>query len=84
MSPPAPCLVARVIAVKDADEAVGIANDTEYGLVAAIQTGSAERGLEIADQLGQVQPVAVGGLATTGPPLPVLESAGDGRAGRTA
>jgi benzaldehyde dehydrogenase (NAD) len=43
--------VAPVIVVKDADEAVRVANDTEYGLVAAIQTGSVERGLEIADQL---------------------------------
>jgi len=43
--------VAPVIVVKDVDEAVRIANDTEYGLVAAIQTGSMERGLEIADRL---------------------------------
>ena len=43
--------VAPVIVVKDADEAVQVANDTEYGLVAAIQTGSAERGLEIAERL---------------------------------
>ncbi len=43
--------VAPVIVVKDADEAVRVANDTEYGLVAAIQTGSVERGLEVADRL---------------------------------
>ena len=43
--------VAPVIVVKDADEAVRVANDTEYGLVAAIQTGSMERGLELAGQL---------------------------------
>jgi benzaldehyde dehydrogenase (NAD) len=43
--------VAPVIVVKDADEAVRVANDTEYGLVAAIQTGSVERGLALADQL---------------------------------
>jgi benzaldehyde dehydrogenase (NAD) len=43
--------VAPVIVVKDADEAVRVANDTEYGLVAAVQTGSVERGLEIADRL---------------------------------
>ena len=35
--------VAPVIVVKDDAEAVAVANDTEYGLVAAIQTGSAER-----------------------------------------
>ena len=33
------------------DEAVRTANATEYGLVAAIQTGSMERGLEIAERL---------------------------------
>jgi benzaldehyde dehydrogenase (NAD) len=43
--------VAPVIVVKDADEAVRVANDTEYGLVAAVQTGSLERGLALADQL---------------------------------
>jgi benzaldehyde dehydrogenase (NAD) len=43
--------VAPVIVVKDADEAIRVANDTDYGLVAAIQTGSLERGLEVASQL---------------------------------
>lgn len=43
--------VARVVVVKDVDEAVRIANATEYGLVAAIQTGSMERGLDIAERL---------------------------------
>jgi succinate-semialdehyde dehydrogenase / glutarate-semialdehyde dehydrogenase len=43
--------VAPVVVVKDVDEAVRTANATEYGLVAAIQTGSMERGLEIADRL---------------------------------
>jgi benzaldehyde dehydrogenase (NAD) len=43
--------VAPVIVVKDTDEAVRVANDTEYGLVAAIQTGSVERGHEVADRL---------------------------------
>src|SRR3984885_3926887 len=43
--------VAPVIVVKDADEAIRVANDTDYGLVAAIQTGSLERGLDIASQL---------------------------------
>ena len=40
--------VAPVIVAKDEDEAIAIANDTEYGLVAAIQTGSVERGLRLA------------------------------------
>jgi benzaldehyde dehydrogenase (NAD) len=44
-------MVASVVVVKDADEAVRTANATEYGLVAAIQTGSMERALEIAERL---------------------------------
>ncbi len=43
--------VAPVIVVQDEAEAVAVANDTEYGLVAAIQTGSRDRGRAIADQL---------------------------------
>ena len=43
--------VAPVIVVKDDDEAVAVANDTEYGLVAAVQTGSPDRGREIAARL---------------------------------
>ena len=43
--------VAPVIVVKDDEEAIRVANDTEYGLVAAIQTGSVERGRNVADQL---------------------------------
>jgi benzaldehyde dehydrogenase (NAD) len=43
--------VAPVIVVRDEAEAIAVANDTEYGLVAAIQTGSRERGRAVADQL---------------------------------
>jgi benzaldehyde dehydrogenase (NAD) len=43
--------VAPVIVVRDVDEAVRVANDTEYGLVAAVQTGSVERGLDVAERL---------------------------------
>jgi benzaldehyde dehydrogenase (NAD) len=43
--------VAPVIVVADEAEAVAVANDTEYGLVAAIQTGSRERGRALADRL---------------------------------
>jgi benzaldehyde dehydrogenase (NAD) len=43
--------VAPVIVVQDEAEAIAVANDTEYGLVAAIQTGSRERGRAVADQL---------------------------------
>jgi benzaldehyde dehydrogenase (NAD) len=43
--------VAPVVVVRDEDEAVAVANDTEYGLVAAVQTGSLERGREVAARL---------------------------------
>ena len=43
--------VAPVVVVRDDVEAAAVANDTEYGLVAAIQTGSVERGRALADQL---------------------------------
>jgi benzaldehyde dehydrogenase (NAD) len=43
--------VAPVVVVRDVDEAVAVANDTEYGLVAAVQTGSPERGRDLARRL---------------------------------
>ncbi|CAM2814155.1 benzaldehyde dehydrogenase [Saccharomonospora xinjiangensis] len=43
--------VAPVIVVRDEDEAVEVANRTEYGLSAAVQTGSAERGVALAARL---------------------------------
>jgi benzaldehyde dehydrogenase (NAD) len=43
--------VAPVVVVRDEDEAVAVANDTEYGLVAAVQTGSVSRGQTLARRL---------------------------------
>jgi benzaldehyde dehydrogenase (NAD) len=43
--------VAPVVVVADEAEAVAVANDSEYGLVVAVQTGSAERGLDLASRL---------------------------------
>jgi benzaldehyde dehydrogenase (NAD) len=43
--------VAPVVIVRDQDEAIAVANDTEYGLVAAVQTGSIGRGHEVARRL---------------------------------
>lgn len=43
--------VAPVIIVEDEEEAIRVANDTEYGLSGAIQTGSLERGLRVARQI---------------------------------
>ncbi|MFE5857210.1 aldehyde dehydrogenase family protein [Streptomyces sp. NPDC056500] len=43
--------VAPVVVVADEEEAVAVANRTAYGLVAAVRTGSVERGLALADRL---------------------------------
>jgi benzaldehyde dehydrogenase (NAD) len=43
--------VAPVIIVEDEEEAIRVANDTEYGLSGAVQTGSLERGLRVASQI---------------------------------
>ena len=43
--------VAPVMTFSDEDEAVAIANDTEYGLSGAVYTSSHERGRELADRL---------------------------------
>ncbi|GGK96441.1 benzaldehyde dehydrogenase [Streptomyces flaveus] len=43
--------VAPVVVVRDEAEAVAVANNTEYGLVAAVQTGSPERGRDLARRL---------------------------------
>lgn len=60
--------VAAVRAVKDIDEALQIANSTEYGLAAALWTNS-ERGMQLAPQLEAGQ-VAVNGIVKTDPRLP--------------
>jgi benzaldehyde dehydrogenase (NAD) len=43
--------VAPVTIAEDDDHAIALANDTSYGLAAAVQTGSLERGLRVARQL---------------------------------
>lgn len=43
--------VASVVIVEDEEEAIRVANDTEYGLSGAVQTGSLERGLRVAKQI---------------------------------
>jgi benzaldehyde dehydrogenase (NAD) len=43
--------VAPVTVAEDDEQAVMLANSTEYGLAAAVQTGSLERGLRVARQL---------------------------------
>ena len=43
--------VAPIVRFDDADEAVRLANDTEYGLVSYLYTGDLRRGLEVAEAL---------------------------------
>jgi len=43
--------VAPVIVAQDEEDAIRIANDTQYGLSAAVQTGSLERGLRVGRQI---------------------------------
>jgi benzaldehyde dehydrogenase (NAD) len=43
--------VAPIVVAEDDEDAVRLANDTEYGLSAAVQTGSLERGLRIARKI---------------------------------
>jgi len=68
--------VAVVMRAADADEALAIANDTPYGLAAAVWT-DAERGEAMARRLYTGQ-VAVNGIVKTDPRLP---SGGVGRSG---
>jgi succinate-semialdehyde dehydrogenase/glutarate-semialdehyde dehydrogenase len=60
--------VAVVMKVADEDEAVALANDTGYGLAAAVWT-STERGVALARRLETGQ-VAVNGIVKTDPRLP--------------
>ena len=60
--------VAVVLKAKDADEAMAIANDSEYGLAASIWT-QVERGEMLASQIEAGQ-VAVNGIVKTDPRLP--------------
>jgi succinate-semialdehyde dehydrogenase/glutarate-semialdehyde dehydrogenase len=60
--------VAVVMAVESEDEAIALANDTDYGLAAAVWTRT-ERGVAMADRLETGQ-VAVNGIVKTDPRLP--------------
>lgn len=60
--------LAVVIKARDAEHAIELANDTEYGLAASIWTESA-RGAQLADQIDAGQ-VVVNGLVKTDPRLP--------------
>ncbi|VUD67612.1 Succinate semialdehyde dehydrogenase [NAD(P)+] Sad [Thalassocella blandensis] len=61
--------VAVVLKAKNMEQAIEIANDTEYGLAASVWTGSAEVGAQMAKRLEAGQ-VAVNGIVKTDPRLP--------------
>ncbi len=60
--------VAVVVKAKDAEQAIEMANDTEYGLAASIWT-TTERGVAYADRIDAGQ-VVVNGVVKTDPRLP--------------
>ena len=61
--------VAAVIRVSDADEAIAVANDSAYGLGAAIWTGDVERGKRLAAEI-EAGAVFVNGMVASDARLP--------------
>ena len=61
--------VAAVVRAKDADEAVTLANDTEYGLGAAIWTSNLELGKQLARRI-EAGAVFINGLVASDPRMP--------------
>jgi succinate-semialdehyde dehydrogenase/glutarate-semialdehyde dehydrogenase len=61
--------VAAVIRVKDEEEALRVANDSEFGLGSAIWTGDVERGRRLAERV-EAGPVFVNGMVASDARLP--------------
>lgn len=72
--------VAAIIRVKDADEAVAVANDSEYGLGAALWSGDAVRARALADQI-DAGAVFINGMTASDPRFPFggIKRSGYGR-----
>jgi succinate-semialdehyde dehydrogenase / glutarate-semialdehyde dehydrogenase len=72
--------VAAVIRVADEEHAIGVANDTAYGLGASVWTGDVERGLRVARQI-QSGAVFVNAVVASDPRLPFggIKRSGYGR-----
>ncbi len=72
--------VAAIIRVKNADEAIAMANDTEYGLGAALWTGDETRGRELARRI-EAGAVFLNGMTASDPRYPFggIKRSGYGR-----
>lgn len=72
--------VAAIIRVRDADEAIAMANDTEFGLGAAIWTADPARGRELARRI-EAGAVFVNGMTASDPRYPFggIKRSGYGR-----
>jgi succinate-semialdehyde dehydrogenase/glutarate-semialdehyde dehydrogenase len=72
--------VAAVIRARDAEHAIALANDTEFGLAASIWTGDVGRGQALARRI-QAGAVFVNGLVASDPRLPFggIKRSGYGR-----
>jgi succinate-semialdehyde dehydrogenase/glutarate-semialdehyde dehydrogenase len=73
--------VAAIIAVRDEAEAIAVANDTSYGLGAAVFTRDSQRGNEIAANQLRAGATFVNGLVKSDPRLPFggIRESGYGR-----
>lgn len=72
--------VAAILRVKDAEAAIALANDTEFGLGAALWTGDVERGKGLARQI-EAGAVFINGMTASDPRLPFggIKKSGYGR-----
>lgn len=61
--------IATVIKARDAEEALKIANNTDFGLGAAIWSGNTEKAVQMASQIDAGQ-VSINGIVKTDPRLP--------------
>ncbi len=73
--------VASIIAAKDDEDALRIANDTSYGLGAAVFTRDEERGEKLASEVLQAGACFVNGFVKSDPRLPFggIKESGYGR-----
>lgn len=72
--------VAAILVVEDADEAVKVANDSDFGLSGAIWSGDAKRAAQLARRL-ETGGVFINGVAASDPRVPIggVKQSGFGR-----